>query len=199
MRCTANCERGAVAKGLCLMHYKRQRKHGSTELQPTRKPLSERLAGKYAVDATTGCWNWLGAKRHKGYGVVNEGGRGRALAAHRVSFELHVGPIPVGMWVLHRCDNPACINPAHLFLGNALDNVRDMDAKGRRVSSPRRGPRQAKGSMRRGEAHPMAKLTREAVLVIRASPASLAALSAAYGVNKTTVSAIRRGKTWSHL
>lgn len=200
MRCTANCARDAVAKGLCLMHYKRVRKIGSTELPVSRRtPLSERFAGKYTVDAVTGCWNWTAALNANGYGAINEGGEGRALSAHRVSYELHVGPVPAGLWVLHRCDNPSCVNPAHLFLGDALANVRDMDAKGRRVSAPRRGPRQNKGQMRRGEKHPQAKLTKEQVRAIRSSTAAGTDIARQFGVAKTTVSSIRLGRTWSNL
>lgn len=198
MLCTAGCDRRAVAKGLCLMHYKRARKHGTTTLPERRVPLRERFEGKYLVNAASGCWHWIGATREKGYGVINEGGEGRALAAHRVSFELHVGPIPEGKWVLHRCDNPPCVNPAHLFLGDALANVRDMDAKGRRVSVPRFGPRDP-AQVLRHERHPAAKLTAAQVRDIRSSMAKGTDLAQRYGIDKTTVSRVRRGQTWRGL
>lgn len=195
--CTANCIRAAVAKGLCLMHYKRDRKHGTTEQRaPERASLRERFEGKYLVDAATGCWNWTGAKKSQGYGAINEGGTGRALSAHRVSYALNVGPIPEGQWVLHSCDNPSCVNPHHLFIGDALANVRDMDKKGRRVSVPRRGPRADKGQMRRGEGHPQAKLSKEQVSAIRSSTKSGAEIARQLGIAKTTVSSIRLGRTW---
>ena len=80
----------------------------------------------------TGCHLWIGGADPDGYGVISrQGRRGKQERAHRVAYELFVGPIPDGICVLHRCDTPACVNPEHLFLGTNLDNVRDRDAKGR--------------------------------------------------------------------
>lgn len=77
------------------------------------------------IEPNCGCWLWNGSSLERGYG------RFRGSLAHRVSWVLHNGPIPDGMHVCHRCDVTACVNPAHLFLGTALDNIRDMHAKGR--------------------------------------------------------------------
>lgn len=138
MKCNASeCPRNSFAKGYCLMHYKRVRKHGNADpYVPKRVSLAERFHGKYQVDPGTGCWNWTGAKDEKGYGAINLGGDGPAIKAHRVSYEIHVGPIPQGVGfhgtcVLHRCDNASCVNPLHLFLGTVIDNNRDMHQKGR--------------------------------------------------------------------
>lgn len=80
------------------------------------------------------CWIWTGSTS-EGYGQINVGGGdGRHDWAHRVSWEIHHGPIPDGLWVLHRCDNPSCVRPDHLFLGTVADNNRDMIAKGRHRS-----------------------------------------------------------------
>jgi hypothetical protein len=76
-----------------------------------------------------GCWEWRGRRMPKGYGKLNRGTK--TVYAHRLAFELRNGPIPDGLYVLHKCDNPPCINPDHLFLGTQADNVRDRDTKGR--------------------------------------------------------------------
>lgn len=79
-----------------------------------------------------GCWIWQGCKNNKGYGMVSRRGRGFSpQLAHRYMYEQHVGPIPDGMHLLHRCDTPACVNPTHMFIGTRSDNMRDMVAKGR--------------------------------------------------------------------
>jgi len=83
------------------------------------------------VAKSDGCWLWTGARASNGYGSFRFADRPCATAAHRAAWELACGPIPHGMHVLHRCDNPPCVNPAHLFLGTHLENVRDREAKGR--------------------------------------------------------------------
>jgi hypothetical protein len=91
------------------------------------RPLRERLEEKFQV--TPSCWRWKAGKNKDGYGLI--GLRKQVLYAHRVSYELYVGPIPEGLHLLHLCDNPSCVNPAHLRPGTQLDNVKDMHAKGR--------------------------------------------------------------------
>jgi len=80
-----------------------------------------------------GCWKWLKRIFHTGYASVNIGKR-KTILAHRASWIIHKGAIPDNLFVLHSCDNRSCTNPEHLFLGTQLDNVRDMDNKGRRVT-----------------------------------------------------------------
>jgi len=82
------------------------------------------------VDKTDSCWIWTGGKRRRGYGMFNAG-NGRNISAHRYSYEIHNGEIPDGMCILHKCDRPECVNPAHLFAGTLSDNMLDMLNKGR--------------------------------------------------------------------
>ena len=87
------------------------------------------------IEKTTSCWFWLSGKDKDGYGKFFLSGK--TLQAHRVSWSMHNGVIPTGMSVLHRCDNPPCVNPEHLFVGTCVDNVKDRDAKGRNGCSKR--------------------------------------------------------------
>ena len=87
------------------------------------------------VDKTEPCWNWTANKDRDGYGRLRSYRRDEG--AHRVSWELHRGPIPKDAFVLHQCDNPSCVNPDHLFLGNAKDNMHDCLRKNRRTRTKR--------------------------------------------------------------
>lgn len=98
-------------------------------------PIEVRFNSKYRINETTDCWEWQAAKNNIGYGMFRWSS-GIMRTAHRVSYELFKGPIPHNMCVCHKCDNPVCVNPDHLWLGTILDNMRDMEQKGRRVPRP---------------------------------------------------------------
>lgn len=95
-----------------------------------RSPIEARFLDQVAVG--DGCWLWIGNTNRSGYGRIGLGGRGgRKVLAHRFSYQLFNGEIPVGLHVCHSCDVPNCVNPSHLWLGTDADNARDCGAKGR--------------------------------------------------------------------
>lgn len=147
------------------------------------KPLESRFWSK--VQKTDGCWLWVGAKHGRyGHGKMLKRMGEPLREAHRVSWELHYGPIPDGMCVLHRCDNPPCVRPEHLFIGSRQDNSTDMVEKRRN---------------QRGNQKPNAKLTEADVISLRASTESLAVLAHKYRVSKTVIRLARIGRTWKHV
>lgn len=143
-----------------------------------------------------GCWEWTNFNNTRGYGMLFY--QGSSQLAHRVSWQIHNGPIPAGLFVCHQCDNPKCVRPSHLFLGTALDNARDRDRKGRAGKLPSR--KGCKGLA--GESHPMAVLSESDVLLIRRrleEGESSVAIGKEYGVDTSTISAIRRRRIWRHI
>lgn len=183
------------ARGWCSMHYRRWRAHGD----PTRKltlmgaPLEERFWSK--VDRSGGpdaCWPWtarIGAGGYGSFAFDHTHPRG----AHRVAFELTHGPIPAEdpgsarIFVLHRCDNRPCCNPAHLFIGTHDENMADMVAKGRQAVGERSG---------------QARLTADEVLAIRkmvADGATYRQAAERFGVSTPCVGEIARRWTWAWL
>ncbi len=139
----------------------------------------------------SGCWLWTGDLDKDGYGNFHRtrpearalGLKGRSRRAHRASWEIHRGAIPDGFCVLHHCDNRACVNPDHLYTGTDADNVRDMDARGRRVHGDRVG-----------EANANCRLSDDDVRAIRETYGrggiTQTALAKSYGVNQTQISQI---------
>lgn len=101
-----------------------------TKPGPKPKSIEERFWSKVVTNPGE-CWEWAGSKHRHGHGQIYIGAGTPAQYAHRVSWEIHKGPIPKGVVVRHSCDNPGCVNPDHLELGTQADNVRDMVERGR--------------------------------------------------------------------
>lgn len=143
---------------------------------------------RVALPTGDGCWEWQGYIRENGYGTI-----GRHDRAHRVAYELFIGPIPTGLDVCHRCDNRRCVNPAHLFAGTRTDNMRDCVAKGRLTQGDRRGERNG-----------AAKLSASDVADIRAEFAANPGMNQTrtalkYGVTPGAIWLIVHGRKWRHL
>jgi hypothetical protein len=169
------------------------------------------------VNKTDTCWLWKGATVGRGYGKTSFGGI--CKRAHRVAWELTNGVIPEGLLVCHRCDNPLCVRPDHLFLGTSDDNNKDMQRKGRSATGDRSRSRTHPESLPRGdnhyahlhpelvlrgERHGNAKLTEVQIQEIRTAYASqdhpsYAELSLRYGVSSNAIWSVVMRKTWQHV
>lgn len=125
----------------------------------------------------SGCWDWRGCLNN-GYGFY--GAERQYVYAHVVSYELHVGPTN-GLWVLHECDRPICVQPNHLHLGSNALNVEERERRGRSAKRARNGN---------------AKLSEAEVEFIRSSSLSQVSVASLLGVSQSTISSIRRRETW---
>jgi hypothetical protein len=152
---------------------------------PPLGPLQiARFWSRVAVKSPCECWDWQHRKLPSGYGVFSIGNR--SVLSHRVAYYLINSVQPGPQLVCHRCDNPSCCNPVHLFLGTSADNIHDMDQKGR-------------GNRPKGYLHAHARLTAKDVCDIRTSKESYAALSRKYGVSECCIGCAARGVTWKHI
>lgn len=185
-----DCERRHERHGFCKLHYRRWQQHGDTIARKGGKPYMGRTAEqvKARILATiliteNGCWEWQqGRTQAGGYSALSWKG---ISPGHRVSYTVFVGPIPPGMFVCHKCDNPPCINPEHLWADTPHENNADMTRKGR--------AKRAFVSHPRGEKHHCAKLTDAEVETIRASTDRGVDLAHRYNVSQQLISNIRHG------
>lgn len=140
---------------------------------------------KYEIDEDTGCWNWNGSICPNGYGRI--GHKRKTLRAHRVSFEIYHHKIENNqMFVCHKCDNPRCVNPSHLFLGTCKDNVADMYSKGR-------------NSVRLGSERKESILNEESVKRILLDNRTHKKIAEEFGVTRSCISSVKQRRTWKHV
>jgi hypothetical protein len=150
------------------------------------KTAEQRFWEKVDKNGSNGCWIWTGNTKHsEGYGRILV--FGKRMKAHRFSWQLAHGSLPSELDVCHTCDNPACVNPMHLFLGTHKENMQDKALKCRALHDER---------------HPMAKLTRPQVIEILSlcdKGHTRVALSKKFHVSEAAISAIANGKSWKHI
>ena len=155
-----------------------------------KKDLAERFWSKVNRTDEESCWEWMACKDTRNYGVINI--ERKIVKAHRVAYELTHGPIPEGLGILHKCDNPSCCNPAHLFAGTHAENMADRFAKGGWENSTFRGSK-----------HSLAKLNEAQVVAIREEYAKGSVtqkeLAIKYGVSKSTIETVIYRRGWKHV
>jgi hypothetical protein len=144
--------------------------------------MLDRFMDKVSPEPNSGCWLWTSSVDSTGYGTFWKDRT--AQKAHRLSYQIHRGEIPAGMQVCHKCDNPLCVNPDHLFVGTLQDNMKDRNAKGRQA---------------RGVRHSKARLSEDDVRFIRSSNLTTIALGKMFNINHGSISAIRTRKNWKHV
>lgn len=185
---------GCLAKrkagGMCGMHYQRNHNHGdpTITLITFGLTLEERFWNKVKKGKLRECWPWTAATDKDGYGIFGTEST-TAAKAHRVAYQLKYGVDPGLLKVLHRCDNPPCVNPRHLYMGTPMDNMQDKIMRGRERYI-------------RGEECHTAKLTAVQVQAIRkhhAEGMSSGLLANTFGVTRDNVYLIVKGKTWKHI
>lgn len=141
------------------------------------------------VDSSPGsdaCWPWKGTiNKATGYGQFSRGPKNAGYErAHRLAYRVAFGELPQGLCVCHRCDNPSCVNPNHLFLGTTADNVADKVRKGRSL---------------RGADNPGSRLSPETVLAVRAAVGTYAEIGRQFGITRQQASNIKNKRQWAHL
>jgi hypothetical protein len=192
MKCVVeDCQSKVVGWGYCQKHYVRVKKYGSPHAKKNdHSTLEVRFWRFVSKKSESECWEWEGQRLSSGYGRISLGAKELGSdGAHRVSWRMHnKAEIPQGWHVMHKCDNPSCVNPNHLTIGTAKQNTQDMIAKGRkRTVAPK------------GEGNGKSLLNEEQVRTIRASKLSHAALARELGVSPNCVRGVRTGRTWTHI
>jgi len=153
--------------------------------------LDDRFWAKVDKNHPSGCWVWTASCNNREYGMFRPGGSAPKKLAHRLSFEDTYGPIPQGKLILHSCDNPRCVNPAHLRVGDHRENVADMDARKRRITNPAFG-----------EASPQTDKTEQEIIAIRrdyVAGVPQVEIMESHQVSRAAFSDYVRGRSWAHI
>jgi hypothetical protein len=181
-----DCDRQYYARGYCGIHYHRLMRSG--EIKATHAKIhgddNARFDSYVHLIPFSTCHYWVGSLSPAGYGRI--GVADKKLQAHRFAYERAKGPIPDGMYVLHSCHTPACVNPDHLRVGTQKMNMQDMVDAGRQ-------------SRQKGSACGRAKLTEADVIEIREDPRIQREIAADYGVNTSTIGFIKTRRSWGHV
>lgn len=175
------CEQPVLCKSMCSMHYQRARA-GRKLNAPKRgeETVKDRFRARIAYGPETECWVWSGGRDPDGYGIFSF--KGQSVRAHRFAYELAWGEIEEGLQVCHRCDNPPCCNPAHLFAGTPKENTADMVEKGRYRNGRARIDRATAERMRQE---------------YTGRYGEIAALARKYGLSHSQTREIVRGESWA--
>ncbi len=184
------CSRKCQGKHTHLWHDKNRFKWKNATEEEKIKHLSSIFFKRIIKPSNENdCWSWKGRPHNGGYAVMVYGSDHKQIGAHRVSWMIHKGEIPKGLFILHKCDNPICTNPEHLFLGTTKDNVQDMHKKGR-------------ANPKRNEAHHNAKLTQEKVKKIKKLldlGVTMSRISNDFKISYGSLAAIKKGITWKNV
>jgi hypothetical protein len=177
------CSDKAIKKKMCDKHYSRVRKYGDPYIYKRVVGDDKKRFLESFVVSCVGCWEWSKRTHEKGYGVFHL--KGKLEQAHRAAWIIINGPIPEGLYVLHKCNNRKCVNPDHLYLGTHQDNMNDM-VRDKRSNKPY------------GERNGKSKITTEQAKRIKESPGSPMVISREMMVSIHIVRDIKRGITWKH-
>lgn len=166
----------------------------------------QELISRSIPEPNSGCWLWLGSAFTTSDGRMRPlfSMQGKQWLAHRASAWLHFGPFDLKAFICHRCDNPMCVNPDHLYVGDHASNMADMARRKRSFFARNTAYAQqaaralgTRNTWSRGQGNPKAKLSPASVEMIRRDPRPTKVVAAAFGVDRTTVQRIRRGSTWT--